>query len=91
MDSKVIKYLIIFLFISFKAYALEFNGKFIQGHFILGKTEPNSKVIIDKKTKGYMTWNEVKTFIDEGGKVGQHTSTHLHMPLNNGAAIKKEI
>ena len=49
MDSKVIKYLIIFLFISFKAYALEFNGKFIQGHFILGKTEPNSKVIIDKK------------------------------------------
>tara|TARA_B100000524_G_scaffold98590_1_gene47052 strand:- start:429 stop:1235 length:807 start_codon:yes stop_codon:yes gene_type:complete len=49
MDSKVIKYLIIFLFISFKAYALEFNGKFIQGHFILGKTEPKSKVIIDKK------------------------------------------
>ena len=49
MDSKVIKYLIIFLFTSFKAYALEFNGKFIQGHFILGKTEPNSKVIIDKK------------------------------------------
>ena len=49
MDSKVINYLIIFLFISLKAYALEFNGKFIQGHFILGKTEPNSKVIIDKK------------------------------------------
>ena len=49
MDIKVIKYLIIFLFISFKAYALEFNGKFIQGHFILGKTEPKSKVIIDKK------------------------------------------
>ena len=49
MDSKVIKYLIIFLFISLKAYSLEFNGKFIQGHFILGKTEPNSKVIIDKK------------------------------------------
>ena len=49
MDSKVINYLIIFLFISLKAYALEFNGKFIQGHFILGKTEPNSKVIIDKR------------------------------------------
>ena len=49
MDSKIIKYLIIFLFISFKVNALEFNGKFIQGHFILGKTEPNSKIIIDKK------------------------------------------
>ena len=25
-----------------------FNGKFIQGHFIIGKTEPKSKIIIDK-------------------------------------------
>ena len=49
MDSKVIKYLIIFLFISFKAYALEFNGKFIQGHFIIGKTDPGTKILIDKK------------------------------------------
>ena len=49
MDSKIIKYLIILFFISFKAYALQFDGKLIQGHFILGKTEPNSKVIIDKK------------------------------------------
>ena len=24
-------------------------GKFIQGHFIIGKTDPNSKVKIDKK------------------------------------------
>ena len=48
MDSKVIKYLIIF-FVTFKSYALQFNGKFIQGHFIVGKTDPNSKVIIDKK------------------------------------------
>ena len=29
--------------------AIEFNGKFIQGHFIIGKTEPNSKIFIDKK------------------------------------------
>ena len=26
----------------------EFNGKFIQGHFVLGKTEPGSSVTIDK-------------------------------------------
>ena len=49
MDSKVIKYLILFFFVTFKSYALQFNGKFIQGHFIVGKTDPNSKVIIDKK------------------------------------------
>ncbi len=31
------------------AFALEFNGKFIQGHFIIGKTEPKSQIWIDKK------------------------------------------
>ncbi|MFL2894675.1 MAG: M23 family metallopeptidase [Candidatus Pelagibacter sp.] len=36
-------------FISFKSYAVEFNGKFIQGHYIIGKTDPNSKVLIDKR------------------------------------------
>ena len=39
-------YLILFIEIG---YTLEFYGNFIQGHFIVGKTEPNSKVIIDKK------------------------------------------
>ncbi len=50
MDSKIIKLIIIFIFIAFNASAIEFKGKFVQGHFILGKTEPNSKIIIDKKT-----------------------------------------
>ena len=36
-------------FICFKVNAVEFNGKFIQGHFIIGNTNPNSRVIIDKK------------------------------------------
>ena len=47
--------------------------------------------IVDKKTKGYMTWMDIKKFINEGGSVGQHTSTHLHMPLNNTLDIKKDI
>jgi len=29
--------------------AAEFDGKFIQGHFIIGKTDPGTKVKIDKK------------------------------------------
>ena len=49
MDGKIIKYTLIFLFICFNASAIEFTGKFTQGHFILGKTETNSKIIIDKK------------------------------------------
>ena len=40
---------IFFLFIATSSYAVTFEGKFIQGSFILGKTEPNSKVFIDKQ------------------------------------------
>ena len=29
--------------------AIEFTGKFIQGHYILGKTDSSSQIIIDKK------------------------------------------
>ena len=49
MDSKLIKYFLLIFFISFKVSAVEFDGKFIQGHFIIGKTEPNSKVKIGKR------------------------------------------
>ncbi len=49
MDSKIIKYILIIFLFSFKVSALEFKGKFIQGHFIIGKTEPNSKVKIGKR------------------------------------------
>ena len=50
MDFKIIKYLIIFLLIQFNGQAIEFEGKFIQGHFILGKTDPRAKIQIDKKS-----------------------------------------
>jgi murein DD-endopeptidase MepM/ murein hydrolase activator NlpD len=40
---------IIFLYFSNSSFAATFNGDFIQGSFILGKTEPNSEIYIDKK------------------------------------------
>ena len=44
------KYLfIILIFLSSKLFAIEFDGKFIQGHFIVGKTQPKTKIWIDKK------------------------------------------
>ena len=49
MDSKIIKYLLISIFIFSNTLAVEFNGKFIQGHFIVGQTEKKSKILIDKK------------------------------------------
>ena len=50
MDSSVINrfFLIIFFFFS-TANAIEFQGKFLQGHFILGKTNPDAKIIVGKK------------------------------------------
>ena len=49
MDSKIIKLLIIIFFFSTDLLAVEFKGSFKQGSFILGKTEPGSKVKIDDK------------------------------------------
>ena len=48
MDSKIIKALIILFFFT-NLQAAEFKGSFKQGSFILGKTEPGSKVTIDDK------------------------------------------
>ena len=41
--------LILAILFSTNSFAIEFSGKFIQGHFIIGKTEPKSKIIIGKK------------------------------------------
>ena len=56
----VLLFLFLFLYSNF-SYAAEFIGKFKQGSFILGKTKPGSKVIIDKKevrvsTEGYFVF-----------------------------------
>ena len=51
MDSKIkfrLFFLIIF-FISAHSNAIEFEGKFLQGHYIVGVTNPSAKIIIDKK------------------------------------------
>ena len=51
MDCKIITrlFLLIFCFIPTHSTAIEFTGKFLQGHFIIGKTDPTAKIIIDKK------------------------------------------
>jgi murein DD-endopeptidase MepM/ murein hydrolase activator NlpD len=50
MDSTMKKILILlFFFLSNNVLAVEFKGKFIQGHFIIGKAESGTKVLIDKK------------------------------------------
>ena len=41
--------LLFIIFFSSSVFAIDFEGKFRQGHFIIGKTEPKSKIWIDKK------------------------------------------
>ncbi len=50
MDSSII-YRLFFIFLIFisPVKAIEFQGKFLQGHFILGKTDPNAKILVGKK------------------------------------------
>ena len=51
MDSSIIyRFLfVLFFFTSSQVNAIEFQGKFIQGHFILGKTNPEAKILVGKK------------------------------------------
>ena len=49
MDSKIIyKFLLLVVFFSStQTYAIEFKGKFIQGHYIIGKTNPATSILVD--------------------------------------------
>ena len=51
MDSKIISkfLLLLILFVPTHLNAIEFKGKFLQGHYIIGITDPSAKIIIDKK------------------------------------------
>ncbi len=51
MDCKIIfrVFFVIIIFTTTQLKAIEFEGKFIQGHFIIGITEPLAKIFIDKK------------------------------------------
>ena len=51
MDCKIISrlFFLIILLTSTQLNAIEFKGKFLQGHYIVGKTDPYAKIIVDKK------------------------------------------
>ena len=51
MDCKIISrfLFVIIFFTTTHLNAIEFKGKFLQGHFIVGLTDPTAKITIDKK------------------------------------------
>ena len=52
MDCKIINklFFLIIIFTTTQVSAVEFKGKFLQGHYIIGITDPSVKIIIDKKS-----------------------------------------
>ena len=51
MDSAIIYrlFLVLFIFTASQVNAIEFQGNFTQGHFILGKTNPKAQIKVGKK------------------------------------------
>ncbi|MDA9594821.1 M23 family metallopeptidase [Candidatus Pelagibacter sp.] len=51
MDCKIINklFLILIIFNPAQLNAIEFKGKFLQGHYIIGSTDSSAQIIIDKK------------------------------------------
>jgi len=72
-----------FLLITTSSFAVTFDGKFIQGSFILGKTEPGSEVFIDKKkikitSEGYFAFG-----------LGRDRKNDVIIKINEKKIIKK--
>jgi len=72
-----------FLVISTSSFAETFEGKFIQGSFILGKTEPGSEVFIDKQkvkvtSEGYFVFG-----------LGRDRKNDVVITINKKKIIKK--
>jgi len=42
-------FVLLIVIFSSTSNSLEIQGKFIQGHYIIGKTEPGSTIFVDKK------------------------------------------
>ena len=72
-----------FLLITTSSFAVTFDGKFTQGSFILGKTEPGSEVFIDKK--------EVKVTSDGyfAFGLGRDRKNDVVITINETKIIKK--
>ena len=74
---------IVFILFTTSSFAVTFNGKFIQGSFILGKTDPGSEVFIDKQkvkvtTDGYFAFG-----------LGRDRKNDVVIKINEKKIIKK--
>ncbi len=85
MDCKIIYrlFFLIILLTSTQVNAIEFKGKFLQGHYIVGITDPSVKIIVDKK--------EVKVSKDGYFVFGLDRDRKLDLTITKIINGKKEI
>jgi len=76
---------LVFLLVTTPSFAVTFDGKFIQGSFILGKTDPGSEVYIDKK-KVKVTQDGFFVF-----GLGRDRKYDVVITINNKKIVKKVI
>ena len=75
--------IIFFLFFTTSSFATTFKGKFIQGSFILGKTDPEANIFIDKKkikvtSEGFFAFG-----------LGRDRKNDVVITINNKKIVKK--
>ena len=76
---------LILLFFTTSSFAVTFDGKFIQGSYILGKTDPGSEVFIDKKkvrvtTEGFFAFG-----------LGRDRKNDVVITINKERFVKKVL
>ena len=74
---------LVFVFFTTSSFAVTFEGKFMQGSFILGQTEPGSEVFVDKKkvkvtSDGYFAFG-----------LGRDRKNDIVIAINNKKIVKK--
>ena len=47
--------------------------------------------IVNQSHWNYMHWDDIRKFIEEGGSVGLHSASHMHLPLNKINHIKNDL
>ena len=47
--------------------------------------------VVNQSHGNYMSWDDLRDFINEGGSVALHSSSHMHLPLHNITHIRNDI
>jgi len=47
--------------------------------------------VIDFALPGYMNWNQIREFLGEGGTIGQHSASHMSLPVHEGSKVESDI